>query len=316
MTSLGYALSSEEHGPLALAGNARLAEEAGFEFALISDHFHPWTSRQGESPFVWAVLGAIAVQTTRLRVGTGVTCPTFRLHPALVAQAAATCAVMYGDRFFLGVGAGENLNEHVVGVRWPAPAERLDRLREAIGILRELWSGAVVTCRGRYYTVDEARLHTCPATPPPVYVAASGPVAAALAGELGDGFVGTAPDRDLIGAFRAAGGDKPALGQLTVCYGRTEAAARRTVRDWWPQTGLAGDLSWELKTPELVEAACEPLSEDDVVRNIPCGPDPEVHLQAIRAYMDAGFSAVYLHQVGPDQSGFIRFFRDELRDRL
>jgi len=159
---LGYALSSEEHAPLALVDNARRAEEAGFEFALVSDHFHPWIDRQGNSPFVWSVLGGIAVRTERLRVGTGVTCPTIRMHPAIVAQAAATAAAMLPGRFFFGVGTGENLNEHVLGQRWPPTATRRELLEEAVELIRELWRGELTTHRGTHYTVENARLTRCP----------------------------------------------------------------------------------------------------------------------------------------------------------
>ena len=316
MKSIGYALSSEEHPPTALVSNARLAEEAGFEFALVSDHYHPWTDRQGQSPFVWTVLGAIAVRTEKLRVGTGVTCPLLRIHPAIIAQAAATTAALFGNRFFLGVGAGENLNEHVLGDRWPSVSERHERLREAIGILRALWTGEQVSHRGVWYTVDQARLYTLPDASPPIYVAGSGEESAALAAEAGDGFISTDPDPGLVKGFRDGGRRKPTYGQVTVCYAHSEKEARNTVREWWPQAGLAGDLSWELKIPSLVEAACKPIPDEEIVRHIACGPDPEVHAKAIRRFSDAGFDHVYVHQVGPDQAGFLRFFAEELRHRL
>lgn len=316
MKSIGYALSSEEHPPPRLVEHARRAERAGFDFALVSDHYHPWTDTQGQSGFVWSVLGAIAAHTTRLRVGTGVTCPIQRIHPAIIAQAAATTAMLYGDRFFLGVGAGENLNEHVLGQRWPRIPERHERLREAVKILRRLWTGEETSFAGKHFTVDEARLYSLPRKAPPVYVAGSGPSSASLAGEIGDGYIGLAPDAALVKAFRRAGGRKPAYGQVTVCFGRSEKAARACVRKWWPQTGLAGDLSWELKTPTLIEAACRHLPEDVIVENIPCGPDPAAHVRAIRAFADAGYDHVYVHQVGPDQKGFLEFFAKQLRRKL
>jgi coenzyme F420-dependent glucose-6-phosphate dehydrogenase len=316
MKALGYALSSEEHGPLALVANAQLAEDAGFDFAMISDHYHPWTERQGQSPFVWSVLGAIAVRTRKLRVGTGVTCPIQRLHPAIVAQAAATTAAMFGDRFFLGLGAGENLNAHVAGERWPRVAERHDRLREAIHVIRTLWSGETVSIDGDHFRVDESRVYTLPAKKPAIYVAGTGEASAKLAAEAGDGFIGVAPDGELVRRFRRRGRRKQAIGQVTVCYARSEKAARATVREWWPQGALSGDLSWELKTPALVEAACRTLSEDDMVADIPCGPDPRSHLKAIRKFADAGYDQVYVHQVGPDQKGFLKFFTEQLRGRI
>ena len=194
MATLGYALSSEEHRPGDLVRYARLAEEAGFPFALISDHYHPWVDRQGQAPFVWGVLGGIAQATGRLRVGTGVTCPTTRLHPAIVAQAAATAAALLPGRFFLGVGTGENLNEHILGDRWPPHDLRLARLEEAVAVIRLLWRGGVQTHRGEHYTVEHARVYTLPDEPVPIMVAAGGPHAAEVAGRIGDGLIGTAPD--------------------------------------------------------------------------------------------------------------------------
>src|SRR5918996_3866961 len=187
----GYALSSEEHLPLDLVRYARRAEEAGLPFALVSDHFHPWIDRQGESPFVWSVIGGIAVETETLRLGTGVTCPTIRTHPAIIAQAAATSAAMMPGRFFLGVGTGENLNEHILGDRWPPSDIRREMLEEAVDVMRSLWEGGSQSHYGDYYVVENARLYTLPEEPPPILVAASGPRAAELAGRIGDGFVGT-----------------------------------------------------------------------------------------------------------------------------
>ena len=272
---LGYALSSEEHDPLALVENARKAEEAGFAFALVSDHFHPWIDRQGHSPFVWGVLGGIAVRTERLRVGTGVTCPTIRIHPAIVAQAAATAASMLPGRFFLGVGTGENLNEHVLGQRWPPVERRRELLEEAVAVIRELWKGELTTHRGTHYTVENARLYTVPDEPPDIVVAAGGPEAAELAGRIGDGLVSTQPVQELVGAFEKAGGEgKPRYGQLTVCVADSEASARKTAFQWWPNAALRGTLGEELPLPSHFEEACEMVSEDDVAEAIVCGPTP------------------------------------------
>src|SRR5687767_3809814 len=203
---LGYALSSEEHGPRELVEHARAAEETGFTFALISDHFHPWVDKQGQSPFVWSVIGGIAEATEELRLGTGVTCPTIRIHPAIVAQAAATSAAMLPGRFFLGVGTGENLNEHVLGDRWPETEVRQEMLEEAVAVIRLLWQGGQQSHRGRYYTVENARLYTLPEQPTPIMVAAGGPKAAELAGRIGDGFIGTSAERELLATFDRAGG--------------------------------------------------------------------------------------------------------------
>src|SRR5918992_5452628 len=211
---IGYAISSEEHLPNDIVRHARMAEEAGFTYALISDHYHPWVDAQGHSPFVWSVIGGIATATENLRLGTGVTCPTIRIHPAIVAQAAATSAAMMPGRFFLGVGTGENLNEHVTGARWPAPDERLDLLEESIEVMRLLWQGGEQTHRGRHYTVDHAQLYTLPDAPIPVAVAAAQPLAAELAGRAGDAFVTTTPDPEIVEAYTSAGGDGRRYGQV------------------------------------------------------------------------------------------------------
>jgi coenzyme F420-dependent glucose-6-phosphate dehydrogenase len=313
---LGYALSSEEHGPRELVQHARAAEETGFTFALISDHFHPWVDAQGESPFVWSVIGGIAQATENLRLGTGVTCPTIRIHPAIIAHAAATSAAMMPGRFFLGLGAGENLNEHVVGEGWPAPDERLAMLAEAIEVIRLLWQGGYQTHRGDYFEVEQARLYTLPDEPPPIAVAAAKPRAAELAGSDGDAFIGVAPDKELIEKYEQAGGDGPRYGQITVCWADDEAEAKRTAREVWPNAALGGDLSYELPLPLHFEQATENVGEDEVAESVICGPDPEPHLEAIREYEQAGYDHVYVHQVGPDQQGFFDFYRREILPAL
>ena len=312
----GYALSSEEHAPAALADHAAAAEAAGMTFALISDHFHPWIDRQGQSPFVWTVLGAIAARTGELRVGTGVTCPIIRMHPAIVAQAAATAACLFDGRFFLGVGTGENLNEHIIGDRWPPAGVRREMLAEAVGVMRELWGGGLVSHRGAHYTVENARLYTLPSKPLEVVVAAGGQEAAALAGRIGDGIVGTAPDGDLLAAFDSAGGAGPRYGQVTVCWAKSRPEAIRTALEWWPNAGLRGTLPQELPLPSHFEQAAAMVSEDDIADAIACGPDPSEHLEKIRAFVDAGYDHVYIHQVGPDQQGFFRFYERELHPAL
>jgi G6PDH family F420-dependent oxidoreductase len=312
----GYALSSEEHPPNDLVRNAKAAEEAGFSFALVSDHFHPWVDAQGQSAFVWSTIGAIAQATDRLVLGTGVTCPIVRIHPAIVAQAAATSAAMMPGRFFLGVGSGENLNEHVLGDKWPAADERLEMLEEAIEVIRLLWEGGFQSFRGEFYDVEQARLYTLPEEPLPLAVAASKPLAAELAGRLGDALVGVAPDAELVGKFEEAGGSgKPKYGQITVCWAETEEAGRTTIKEVWPNAGLKGDLSQELATPVLFEQACELIRDEDL-ESLPAGPDPEPYVQAVREYEQTGFTHIYLHQIGRDQEGFFRFWRDELQPRL
>jgi G6PDH family F420-dependent oxidoreductase len=317
MVAIGYALSSEEHAPNDLVRYARRAEEVGFSFALISDHYHPWIDRQGHSPFVWSVIGGIAQATQRLRLGTGVTCPIIRMHPAIIAQAAATSAVMLPGRFFLGVGTGENLNEHIVGLRWPPHQVRLAMLEEAIAVIRQLWQGGMQSHHGRYFTVENARIYTLPDHPPPIMVAAGGPRAAELAGRIGDGLIGTAPQKELVQQFEAAGGaGKPRYGQLTVCWAQDEATARRTAYEIWPNAGVKGELSQELPTPAHFEQAAGMVREDDIAQKIVCGPDPERHIQGIRQFIDAGYDHVYVHQVGPDQEGFFQFYAREVLPQL
>ena len=317
MVRMGYALSSEEHPSRALVDQARMAEEAGFSFAMISDHFHPWTSKQGQSPFVWSVLGAIAASTERLVVGTGVTCPLIRTHPVVIAHAAATMATLMPGRFVLGLGTGENLNEHVTGERWPSASERREMLEEAVGLIRELWKGELTEWDGRSYHVVDARIYTLPDEPPPIVIAASGPKTAAMAGRIGDGLVGTAPDEGSISAFDGAGGGgKPKYAQVTVCWAPSEAEAVRTAMEYWPQGAVRGELTQELPLPRHFEQAVEIVREDDVTEAIVCGPDLERYAERIQRYVDAGFDHVYLHQVGPDQAGFIRFAREELLPRF
>ncbi|HVF88632.1 MAG TPA: TIGR03557 family F420-dependent LLM class oxidoreductase [Blastocatellia bacterium] len=313
MIEIGYALSSEEHAPNDLVRYARKAEEAGFTFALISDHYHPWVDRQGHSPFVWSVIGAIAHATERLRLGTGVTCPTTRIHPAIIAQAAATAASMMPGRFFLGLGTGENLNEHILGDRWPAHQTRLEMLEEAVEVIRLLWEGGSQSHLGDYFEVEKARIYTLPDEPPPIFIAGDGQKSAELAGRIGDGRISTSPESRLTDAFRGSGGKgKPMIGQMTVCWAGDEAAARRTAFEWWPNAALGGELFTELRTPSLFEQACELATEEKVAENVVCGPDRGRHIEKIREFIDGGFEQVYVHQVGPDQEGFMDFYRREI----
>jgi G6PDH family F420-dependent oxidoreductase len=312
---LGYALSSEEHPPNDLVDYAVRAEELGFSFIGISDHFHPWVGEQGQSPFVWSVLGGIARATERIRIGTGVTCPTIRTHPGIVAQAAATVEAMMPGRFFLGVGSGENLNEHVWGGRWPPIEKRLAMLKEAVDVIRQLWSGESVTFYGEHYTVENARIYTLPPAPPPIVVAASGKKAAALAGRIGDGFWGVAPSAENVALFdRGEPGnqDKPKYGQVTVCWATDEAEARKTAHTVWPNAGVTGYLSADLPTPRHFEQAADMVTEDAVAEKVVCGPDVAKHVEQIKTYADAGFTHIYVHQVGRDQEGWFRFAQRDL----
>jgi coenzyme F420-dependent glucose-6-phosphate dehydrogenase len=310
---LGYTLSSEENDAAALVAQAVRAEQAGFSFASISDHFHPWTDRQGQSPFVWGVLGAISQRTERLQLMTGVTCPTTRIHPAIIAHAAATAATLLPRRFSLGLGSGENLNEHILGERWPAVPERQERLEEAIEVIRLLWKGELSSHRGRHFTVENARLYTLPAKLPPILVAVAGMRSAELAGRAADGLIGTAPVVETLERFRAkAGADKPAYGQIHVCWADSEAEARSTALEWWPNGAFKGSHFLELPLPAHFEEAAEMVDEDDIAASVVCGPDPQRHIEAIAEYAEAGYDHVYVHQIGPDQDGFFDFYERQI----
>jgi G6PDH family F420-dependent oxidoreductase len=310
---LGYALSSEEHSPAELVRHARLAEEAGFGFGLISDHIHPWTNDQGHSGFVWSMLGAIAQTTERFRIGTGVTCPLIRIHPAIVAHAAATVACLMPGRFFLGIGTGENLNEHVTGAKWPAPDERLSMLEEAVGVMRELWKGDYVTHRGTHYTVENLRLFDVPDGGVEVAVAAMQPNAAKLAGRIGDALINVAPKEEIIQTFDGAGGGgKPKYGMVTACWARSKDEAKKTAFEVWPNALVEGSASQELPLPSDFEQLVEDREPDDLEGTLPLGPDPDEYLKELQEYADAGYTHAYIHQVGADQEGFLEFAKKEL----
>ncbi len=316
MTEFGYWLSSEEHPPLDLVRDTARAEELGFSFAMISDHFHPWIDAQGHGPFVWSVLGGIAAATERIEVATGVTCPLIRTHPAIIAQAAATVATMLPGRFTLGLGTGENLNEHVLGDRWPAPDERIGMLEEAIEVIRLLWEGGEQTHRGEHYTVDHARLYTLPDEPIPIAVAASKPLAAELAGRAGDALVTTEPNEETVQQYRDGGGDGPRYGQVRICWAQSEEEARQTVFRLWRHSGLGGTINQELPRPSDFDAVAESVTAEMATDGVPCGPDPEPVLEVVRAWEQAGFDRIAIHQVGPDQAGFFRFWKEELQPRI
>jgi coenzyme F420-dependent glucose-6-phosphate dehydrogenase len=317
LTAFGYTLSSEEHPPRDLVDAAVRAEELGFEFASISDHFHPWVSQQGHSPFVWGVLGGIAARTDRIEVGTGVTCPIVRLHPAIVAQAVATTSLLFEGRFFLGVGTGEALNEHVLGHRWPRPSTRRKMLEEAVAVMRELFTGATIDHRGDFYEVENARLFDAPEAAIPIIVSGFGSAAAELAGRIGDGFWGNAPDRSLLEAFESGGGQGSRYAQLNLCWAEDADDARNTAYRIWPNAGIPGQLSQDLPTWTHFEEAAEIVTEDVATKSIPCGPDIAGDLlESVRKYVDVGYDHLYFHQIGPDQGGFFRFWERELQPAL
>ena len=316
MVSIGYFLSSEEFGPRELVDQARKAEQAGFTRLWISDHFHPWNGEQGNSPFVWSVIGALS-EAVPLPVTTAVTCPTVRIHPAIIAQAAATAAVQLEGRFVLGVGSGEALNEHILGDAWPPAPVRQDMLEEAIALIRELHTGKLVTHHGENYVVENARIYTLPEQPVPIYVSAFGEKAARLAAEIGDGFCTTQPDKSLVDAYRKAGGTGPAQGGMKVCYAPDRASAVKTVHRLWPNEQLPGQLAQELATPLLFEQASELVTEDMIDSSpLPLGPDLDQHAQSVQQYVDAGFDEVYVQQIGADQDAFFSAWEKEVLPRF
>lgn len=313
MVTFGYFLSCEEHGPAELVRQAKMAEQAGFGALQISDHYHPWNDEQGQSPFVWSVIGALS-QATSLPVSTAVTCPTVRIHPAVIAQAAATAAVQLEGRFVLGVGSGEALNEHVLGDRWPPADERLEMLEEAVEVIRMLHTGKDITHHGKHYTVENARIYTVPDRPVPIYVSGFGPKATRLAGRIGDGYSSTKPDSSLVRAFReAGGGDKPAQAGLKFCHARTAEEGLKTAHRLWANTGLPGELAQVLPTPQHFEQASTLVKPEMMAGSVPTGPDPEPYVKALKSYVDAGYDEIYVSQIGPQQEEFFRFWERELR---
>ena len=313
---IGYFLSCEEFGPRELVRNAQLAEAAGFDRVWISDHYHPWVDEQGQSPFVWSVIGALAAATERLHVTTAVTCPTVRIHPAVLAQAAATSAVLLEGRFAFGVGSGEALNEHILGDHWPRAAVRLEMLEEAVEVMRLLWRGGSRSHRGRHYTVENARLYTLPEEPPPVLVSGFGPKSIALAARIADGYCATMPEAEFVQRYRDGGGKGPAQGGVKVCWGPDEDECVKTVHRLWPNEGLPGELAQVLPTPRHFEQAAELVTEDMIREAVSCGPDLDRHVEAMQAYADAGFDELYVQQVGPRQEEFLELFAREVLPRF
>ncbi len=310
---IGYFLSSEETGPKELVVNAAKAQRAGFNDTWISDHYHPWLDVQGHSPFVWGVLGAIAQAAPGLNVTTAVTCPTMRIHPAVLAQATATASLLLDGRFVFGVGTGEALNEHILGDKWPEASERREQLEEAIEIIRALWGGETISHRGRHYRVEHARIYDAPATPPKVVVSGFGPAAVDLAARIGDGFATVFPDGESVERYRSqAERDQLVQGGLKVCYGSDADAARTTAHELWPNDGLPGELAQILPTPAHFEQASELVDVDTLTESIPCGPDIDLHLEAIREYEKAGFDELYIQQIGSNQDDFFAAYREHV----
>jgi G6PDH family F420-dependent oxidoreductase len=313
---LGYKLMAEEHEPRALVANGRRAEEAGFAFAAISDHFFPWLEVQGHSPFAWSVLGALAQATRRIGLMTAVTCPSFRYHPAIVAQAAATVALLADGRFTLGLGSGERLNEHVIGAGWPDVSVRQEQLREALEIIGLLFEGGTHSYRGAWYALEDARLYDLPEPAPPIALAAGGPRAARLAAECANGLITTEPRRELVDAFAEAGGEGPRYAEVSLCWAPREEQAREVAHRYARWSGLGWNVLPELPDPPAFEAASRSVRPEDLDESVALGPDVERHVERIRPYVEAGFDHLVLVQIGPEQQGFFDFFERELGPAL
>jgi G6PDH family F420-dependent oxidoreductase len=316
MSKIGYFLSCEQFGPKDLIDQAKRAEAAGFESLWISDHFHPWNDEQGNSPFVWGVIGALS-EATSLPVSTAVTCPTVRIHPAIIAQATATAAVQLDGKFVLGVGSGEALNEHVLGDPWPSVGVRLEMLEEAVEVIRLLLGGKEVSHHGMHYEVQEARIYTLPNQPVPIYVSGFGPQAAEFAGRIGDGFATVTPDADLIKTFRdAGGGDKPVQAGTKVCWDRDPDKALEIAHRLWANESLPGQLAQILPRPRDFEAAMQLVPKATVAESVTSGPDPDKHAAQLREYIDAGVDEVYVQQIGPDMPGFFEAWQRDVLPQL
>ena len=314
MVSLGYKLMSEEHNPTALVRNAVRAERAGFEFAAISDHFSPWLEEQGHSPFAWSVLGAIANATSAIGLMTAVTCPTMRYHPAIIAQAATTMALLSNNRFTLGLGSGERLNEHVIGEGWPGIHERHERLSEAVDMIKGLLSGDLYHFEGKHFRLDHARLFDRPERPPSLALAAGGPEAARLAGRKDAALVTTQPSAELVEEYGFGGGGGARYAEVALCYAAEEDEARRIAHRYfrWSMTGGMAELPYT----DHFAAASRHVSPEMVAELVSCGPAIESHLQSIDKYVQAGYDRLILLQIGPEQEGFFNFFERELAPRF
>lgn len=315
MVQFGYKLMSEEHGPRDLIENAVRAEAAGFDFLSISDHFHPWVDAQGHSPFAWSILGAIAHATKTIGITTGLTCPIIRYHPAIIAQAAATVALISNDRFTLAIGAGERLNEHVTGAFWPSAPERHAMLSEAIDIFRLLWKGEVSTHEGDYFQIDHARLYDVPEKRIPLVVGVSGPASIKLATDKKvDGMMATEPKKKLTASFKKRGA--PCYSEAALAYAPSEEKAKTIAKERFAFSALGWHVNTELPTPAAFEAAVKYIRPEDLAETIGMGPDVDRHVAAVKPYIKAGFDHIALVGIGPDQAGFIDFFEKKLGPAL
>jgi G6PDH family F420-dependent oxidoreductase len=312
---IGYKLATEAFDPKQVVEQTKLAERAGFDFVELSDHYHPWLESQGHSGFTWSMLGSMAASTSRIGLATGVTCPSFRYHPAIIAQAAATVQILSDNRFTLGVGAGERLNEHIVG-DFPGIRKRHERFREALEIINLLWQGGYQSYDGIYFELDDARVWDLPDRLPVIAVAAGGSSAATIAAELGTGLFATEPKSAIVQAYQQAGGDGPKYAEVPMAWAPDEESAVKAVLETsrWAVTGWK--VMSELPNPVNFEAASATVRPEDITEQFAVGPDVERYVQQVQQYVDAGFDHIVLQNAGPDPEGFVDFFTRELADRL
>ncbi|MCX5387150.1 LLM class F420-dependent oxidoreductase [Streptomyces sp. NBC_00083] len=318
MVQIGYTMMTEQAGPRALVDDVVAAERAGFDFSVTSDHYFPWLKSQGHAPYAWSVLGAAAQATSRIPLMTYVTCPTVRYHPAVVAQKAATMQLLSEGRFRLGLGSGENLNEHVTGAGWPAPKVRLGMLEEAVDIIRALFDGGNVNHQGTYFDVSDARLWDLPDELPPIGIAVSGERSCELAGRLADLVIATEPKKELIDSFERHGGrGKPRVGQLPVCFDTDRDAAIARAHDQFRWAMGGWPVNSELPGPSGFEGATSFVTRADVADAIPCGDDVSAFVEAVRPYAEAGFTEIALVQIGGEhQRPFIDWAEKKLLPAL
>ncbi len=321
MTKFGYTMMCEQSRPDQLVRDIQQAENAGFDFSVISDHYQPWLSSQGHSGYAWAILGAAAQATERIPLMTYVTCPILRYHPAVMAQKAATVQILSGNRFRLGLGAGENLNEHVVGQRWPSVGARHEMLSEALDIIGALFDadgGETVNYRGKHYEVESARLWDLPDERVPIGLAVSGPDSCRLAGTKADLMIAVEPKAELGEMFdRAGGGGKSRVGQVAIAYDPDKDAAVERAHDQFRWFGLGWKVNADLPNPDSFEAATQFVTPDQVAEALSCGPDVDAHVEAIKAFVDAGFDEVAVVQIGGEnQDEFMPWAENELLPAL
>lgn len=317
MARFGYTLYCEGNGPKDLVKQAVLAEEAGFDFLVISDHYHPWLTSQTHAGFAWSILGAVARATERIQLATMVTCPIMRYHPAIIAQAAATVGVLSDGRFTLGLGAGERLNEHIVGRGWPSVHVRHAMLREAITIIQKLWGGGYQSFEGKYFQLDDARIFDVPPAAPRIFVGAGGPRAARLAAAMDAGLCVTEPKQEIVAAYTEASGEQDNIwGQIVLSWAHDKQSGLQTAYDQFRFSAGGWKVQAELPNPVNFDAATKNVRLEDLIESIPAGPDVPQHVAGIQRYLDTRVAYLALAYPGTDYEGFMDFWQHDLQPAL